>query len=315
MLTKPDVPAETLRGVVVLLGVMSPRVHFTGALSPMSDFQITLERVTVPDAATRGGMSLAVQRIAPTAPRRTVSAGARPTLVFLHESLGCIDTWREFPTFLAVAVGCDAIVYDRLGYGLSAPMSDAPRTLRYLHTEAERLFALLDVLGIDDVVLFGHSDGGSIALLAAAMQPTRVRGVITEGAHVFVEEETLQGIRIAQALMAKTDLPVRLARYHGDKVARLTSAWIDTWLSPEFRDWNIEADLQGATCPALVMQGDGDEYGTAAQVDAIVAGWSGDARPLMIPGARHTPHREAQAVVLKTSTAFVNALLEAVADK
>ena len=187
-------------------------------------------------------------------------------------------------------------------------MPDAPRTPRYPHIEAERLFALLDVLGIEDVVLFGHSGGGSIALLAAAMQPARVRAVITEGAHVFVEEETLNGIRIAQALMTKTDLPVRLARYHGDKVPRLTSAWIDTWLSPAFRDWNIEADLRGATCPALIMQGDGDEYGTAAQVDAIVDGWGGDARGLMIPGARHTPHRETQAVVLDACTTFIQAL-------
>ncbi len=183
------------------------------------------------------------------------------------------------------------------------------RTPRYLHTEAERLFALLDLLKIDEVILFGHSDGGSIALLAAAMQASRVRGVLTEGAHVFVEEETLNGIRMAQTLMAKTDLPGRLARFHGDKVARLTAAWIETWLSPEFQDWNIEADLRGATCPALIMQGDGDEYGTVAQVTAIATGWGGDARTLMIPGARHTPHREAQAVVMAASTTFIQTLV------
>jgi pimeloyl-ACP methyl ester carboxylesterase len=285
----------------------------------MSDFQIDLQRITVPDATTGGGMVLAVQRITlPRTPARVATRGAATqgaganslaTMVFLHESLGCIDTWREFPAFLAEAVGLDAIVYDRLGYGLSAPMPDTPRTPRYLHTEAERLFALLDALGIGEVVLFGHSDGGSIALLAAAMQPARVRAVITEGAHVFVEEETLEGVRIARALMTKTDLPVRLARYHGDKVARLTSAWIDTWLSPAFRDWNIEADLRNARCPALIIQGEDDEYGTPAQVDAIVEAWSGKAEPLLLAGARHTPHREANKAVMTATTAFLSGVL------
>lgn len=286
----------------------------------MSDFQLDLQRVTVLDATTRSGIVLAVQRITlppitlprtgRTASTRTAAATATPpTMVFLHESLGCIDTWREFPAFLAEAAGLDAIVYDRLGYGLSAPMPDAPRTPRYLHIEAERLFGLLDVLGIDDVVLFGHSDGGSIALLAAAMQPERVRAVITEGAHVFVEERTLEGVRTAQTLMAKTDLPVRLARYHGDKVARLTSAWIDTWLAPEFRDWHIAADLRAARCPALIIQGDGDEYGTPAQVEAIVQAWGGKAEALLLPGTRHTPHREATKTVMAATTAFVAAAL------
>jgi len=212
-------------------------------------------------------------------------------MVFLHESLGCIETWREFPAFLAEAAGLDAIVYDRLGYGLSAPMPDTPRGLDYLHIEAERLFRLLDILGIGEVVLFGHSDGGSIALLAAAMQPQRVRAVITEGAHVFVEEETLEGVRIAQALMAK--------------VARLTAAWIDTWLSPGFRDWNIETSLRAARCPALIIQGEADEYGTPAQVEAIVKGWGGTAEALLLPGARHTPHREATKAVMAATTAFL----------
>ena len=163
-------------------------------------------------------------------------------------------------------------------------------------------------MGIGEVVLFGHSDGGSIALLAAGLQPTRVRAVITEGAHVFVEEETLTGIRTARTLMQKTDLPDRLARYHGDKVPQLVSAWIDTWLSPDFRDWNIEGELRSARCPALIIQGDGDEYGTPAQVDAIVQGWGGAAQALMLPNARHTPHREATTAVMQAATAFLHQL-------
>jgi len=275
----------------------------------MSDFQIALQRVLVPDDSGRSTMTLAVQRVTVTkSESSSASASSGPVLVFLHDSLGCIETWREFPAFLAAASGLDAIVYDRLGYGLSAPMPKVARTPRYLHEEAERLFALLDAMGIGEVVLFGHSDGGSIALLAAGLQPTRVRAVITEGAHVFVEEETLAGIRTARTLMQKTDLPDRLARYHGDKVPRLVSAWIDTWLSPDFRDWNIEGELRAARCPALIIQGDGDEYGTPAQVDAIVQGWGGAAQALMLPNARHTPHREATTAVMQAATAFLHQL-------
>jgi pimeloyl-ACP methyl ester carboxylesterase len=247
------------------------------------------------------GVSLAVRRIAGEAS----PARPRPTLVFLHDSLGCIETWRDFPEALVERTGLDAIVYDRQGYGRSAPFTTDARTVGYLADEASALFRLLDTLSIDTALLFGHSDGGSIALIAAAEQPGRIAGVITEGAHVFVEEETLAGIREARSTLATTDLAARLARYHGDKVAGLTSAWIDTWLSPPFRDWNIEAALPAARCAALIIQGEKDEYGTRAQVDAIISGFGGDAEPLLIPEIGHTPHREARATVLDASAAFV----------
>lgn len=233
---------------------------------------------------------------------------ARTTIVFLHDSLGCVETWRDFPEVLASAVGFDAVVYDRQGYGRSSPFGPMPRTLQYLEAEAQVLRRLLDALEIDSAVLFGHSDGGSIALIAAAMEPARIAAVVTEGAHVFVEDVTLRGIREAQESLGTTDLAQRLARYHGDKVPALTAAWIDTWLSPAFRSWNIERYLPDIRCPVLVMQGEQDEFGTVEQVNAIVRGVGARAKSLMIPDIGHTPHREARETVLEAASAFVAAL-------
>jgi len=248
------------------------------------------------------GVALAVRFIEPS----RVSTPDAPALVFLHDSLGCIETWRDFPAALAERVGLRAIVYDRQGYGRSAPFDSEPRSVDYLAREARVLFRLLDALAIDKALLFGHSDGGSIALIAAGAQPERIAGVITEGAHVFVEDETLAGIRDAKHSFATTDLAQRLARYHGDKVPAIASAWIDTWLSAPYRDWNIESRLPVARCPALIIQGEKDEYGTVAQVDAIVRGFGGPARALMIPAIGHTPHREARDVVMDASADFIS---------
>ena len=250
-------------------------------------------------------MELRVQRLTV----RSAGDTPRPALVFLHDSLGCVETWRDFPRTLAEQVGLDALVYDRQGYGHSSPMPAEPRTTAYLEQEAGYLMELLDALGIGDVVLFGHSDGGSISLIVAARHASRVRAVITEGAHVFVDEQTLAGLRTARETLATTDLATRLARYHGAKVPALLSAWIDTWLSPKYRDWNIESILAGATCPALIIQGEHDEFGTPDQVRAIVEGFGGRARALMLKGAGHTPHREARELVLAESVRFIESTL------
>ena len=232
-----------------------------------------------------------------------VSPSAAPVLVFLHDSLGCVDTWRDFPEQLARRVGLCAVNYDRQGYGRSSAFGTASRTPEYLEEQATVLFTLLDALAIETAVLFGHSDGGSIALIAAALQPQRVTAVVTEGAHVFVEDVTLAGIRAAQEMLATTDLPERLARYHGDKVQAIAAAWIETWLSPEFRNWNIERFLPSIACPVLVIQGEDDEFGTRAQVRAIVDGTG--AESLVIPAIGHTPHREARDVVLAAAGEFI----------
>lgn len=248
------------------------------------------------------GASIFVRRLL-TSPES--SRSGRPSVIFLHDSLGCVDTWRDFPQLLAGQLGLDAVVYDRQGYGRSSPFGAAARTPQYLEEEAQNLRVLLDVLKIDSAVLFGHSDGGSIALIAAALEPSCIAAVVTEGAHVFVEDLTLRGIRAAREEFATTKLAARLARYHGDKVPAIAKAWIDTWLSPGFRSWNIERYLSGVGCPVLVIQGEQDEYGTVDQVNAIVEGTGAHAEALLIPGVGHTPHREAPAIVLAAVTDFI----------
>ena len=247
-----------------------------------------------------GDASLYVRRL-PATSRSALSAG--PTLVFLHDSLGCVDTWRDFPEALAGRVGLDAVNYDRQGYGRSSAFGTTSRTPEYLEEQATVLFALLDALAIETVVLFGHSDGGSIALIAAGIQPQRVAAVVTEGAHVFVEDVTLAGVRTAREAFATTDLPERLARYHGEKVQGVATAWIDTWLSPAFRTWSIERYLPAIACPVLAIQGEDDDYGTMAQVRAIVDG--ARAKSLVIPGVGHTPHRDARDEVLAATAEFI----------
>ena len=241
------------------------------------------------------------------------AAAHRPTLVFLHDSLGCITVWRDFPDRLAAALGCDALVYDRRGYGASSPFGPEPRTPGYLEDEADGLARVLEACGVEHAVLFGHSDGGSIALVAAARWPDTVRAVVTEGAHVFVEELTLSGIRDAREALRTTDLRERLRRHHGERTDAVTSAWIDVWLSPAFRDWNIERYLPSVRCPVLVLQGADDEYGTSDQVRAIAAGVSGSVRARLIPGVGHTPHRAAPDEVLRLTTAFLTESVPALA--
>jgi pimeloyl-ACP methyl ester carboxylesterase len=262
-----------------------------------------------PDSGERfvsiGDASLYVRRLA-VSPQSSPSAA--PVLVFLHDSLGCVDTWRDFPERLARRVGLDAVHYDRQGYGRSSAFGPAPRTPAYLEEQATILFTMLDALGIETVVLFGHSDGGSIALIAASMQPERVAAVVTEGAHVFVEDVTIAGIRATQEALATTDLAQRLARYHGEKVPGILAAWFETWLSPAFRRWTIERYLPGIACPVLAIQGEDDEFGTIAQVHAIVSG--ADAESLLIPGVGHTPHRDARDAVLAAAAEFITKCLD-----
>ena len=243
-----------------------------------------------------GGISLRVRKIE--------SNSQRPPIVFLHDSLGCISVWRDFPERLCEQSKRGGIVYDRQGYGLSSPFSSVRHT-DYLEKEADMLAQLLRKLGIGKCVLFGHSDGGSIALIAAAKTPELIAGVVTEGAHVFVEEITLDGIRQAQKLFAETDLRKRITKYHGDKTDGVISAWVDTWLSPQFRDFNMEHFLPAITCPVLVIQGEADEYGSEKQVDAIAEKVSGPATKDMVKYARHTPHKEAADYTLRTTSTYI----------
>lgn len=232
----------------------------------------------------------------------------KPTLVFLHDSLGCTQLWRDFPQKLALATQCDVFLYDRQGYGQSAPFGNEQRKATYLEEEAHVLAKVLKEAGIEEAILFGHSDGGSIALVAAAEYPELIRGMITEGAHVFVEEITLAGIREAVKAYQTTSLPQKLAKYHNVKTEAVFHAWTDTWLSSGFREWNIEEYLPRIQCPGLIIQGTADEYGTEAQVDAIVEQAGGKAEKWMIPGIGHSPHKEAPELVLQGSADFCKTL-------
>ncbi|OON67721.1 alpha/beta fold hydrolase [Hymenobacter sp. CRA2] len=252
-----------------------------------------------------GGYALQVRTIKVPA----AEAAQRPWLVFLHDSLGCISLWRDFPARLAAATGCHALIYDRRGYGQSAAFSDEARTPGYLEAEAPVLRQVLERCGIGQAILFGHSDGGTIALLAAALYPAHVAAVITEGAHVFVEDLTLAGIRAAEQHYRTTNLPEKLTRYHGAKTDAVFRAWTETWLAPEFRSWNIESYLPRIQCPVLVLQGENDEYGTTAQVEAIARQVAGPAQAVLLPGAAHTPHKEATEATLRLTTEFVRGVL------
>jgi pimeloyl-ACP methyl ester carboxylesterase len=250
------------------------------------------------------GHRVYAERIEPSAISRITNG---TTLVFLHEGLGSVGQWRDFPSLLCERTGLPALVYDRWGYGKSDPFT-LPRPASYLHDEAlAGLPDVLDECGIGRAILVGHSDGGSIALIFASTRPERVRAVITEAAHVFVESVTLEGIRDAVKVYASTDLGKRLERYHGDKTDLVFHGWADTWLSPEFRDWNIEEFLPGVRCPVLVIQGIDDRYGTPAQVSAIERQVSGPASSLLIR-CGHIPHAEAQAQVLEGMARFIESL-------
>nr|WP_264434398.1 alpha/beta hydrolase [Flavobacterium agricola] len=232
----------------------------------------------------------------------------KPTLVFLHDSLGCVELWRDFPNQIAEALQYNVLVYDRLGYGKSKPIKNHIRPNNYMELEAEILGDLLLALEVNEPILFGHSDGGTIALLTASKFPERIKAVIAEAAHIFVESQTLQGVQDAVDAYKTTNLPQRLAKYHGAKEAAIFKAWTETWLRPDYKTWNIEYLLPAITCPLLFIQGDLDEYGTLLQVEKTIAQVSGPAETYIIPQTKHTPHKENSALVSQKVIAYLSQL-------
>lgn len=231
------------------------------------------------------------------------TAEGRPTLLLLHEGLGSVSMWRHFPEKLAAETGCRLIVWSRAGYGGSEPYPE-PRTLRYMHREGEEMLpALLEALKIERPILIGHSDGGSIALIFAGAFPEVPLGVAVMAPHEFVEAETLAGIRAARQVWDDTDWPHKLARYHRD-APRVFSDWNDCWLSPVFRDWNIEAYLPKIVCPVLAIQGEDDEYATMRQIDVIAEQVPGT-QLLKLANCGHSPQRDQEAAVLDALADFV----------
>lgn len=229
----------------------------------------------------------------------------KPVIVFLHDSLGCTQLWRDFPAKLSQATHCNILVYDRLGYGKSDPMLTHERPVNYMELEADLLNDLLAELHINNAILFGHSDGGTIALITAAKYPETVKAVICEAGHIFVEEVTLKGVYDAWDEYKTTNLPERLQKYHGDKVEMLFKAWTETWTREDYRSWNIEYLLKNIQCPLLFIQGEADEYGTLEQVEKTVNQVAGTSEKYIIPGTGHTPHKEVPEIVLNKAAAFI----------
>ena len=218
--------------------------------------------------------------------------------------------WRDFPDRLASATGCSALVYSRMGYGASDPVR-APRPVRFMHDEAlEVLPAVLESFKLEDVVLFGHSDGASIALIHAGARPGSVRALVLEAPHVFVEPVCIEGITQIAADYETTRLRERLARHHGPNTDSMFRTWTDVWLRPEFRKWNIEECLPAIECPVLVVQGEDDAYGTLGQVDAVVTHVRGPTEPLGLPHCGHSPHSERPDEVLAAAARFIHRTLD-----
>ena len=231
----------------------------------------------------------------------------RPTIVFLHEGLGCVTTWGDFPLLLAEATRCRALSYSRAGYGDSDPIS-LPRPLRFMHDEAMvTLPQVLEAAGVRQSILFGHSDGASIALIhAATAKPGSVRGLIVEAPHVFVEDLTVQSIAALADEYLAGNLKFTLERHHGRNVECAFWGWKTAWLDPAFRNWNIEEYLPRIEVPVLIIQGEDDEYGTTKQVEAIQRGVAGSVTKLMLPNCGHTPHRSRPQDIVNIVMSFIS---------
>ena len=226
-----------------------------------------------------------------------------PTLVFLHEGLGSLALWRDFPQRLAAATSHPALVYSRYGYGYSTPLRE-PRGVDFMHEEAlVALPELLDALAIERPVLFGHSDGASIALIHAARARRPVTALVVMAPHIRVEPFNLESIRQVRETFHTTDLRERLGRYHLDVEATFRG-WNDIWLHPEFVHWDIAGMLPDIAVPVLAIQGEQDPYGTMEQIDGI-ARLAPRVQLLKLASCRHSPHRDQPEAVLTATVTFL----------
>jgi pimeloyl-ACP methyl ester carboxylesterase len=249
-----------------------------------------------------GTQRLEYRRIGP-------SPDAAPTLVLLHEGLGCVGLWGDFPDKLATATRAGVFVYSRSGYGQSRPVA-LPRPLSYMHDEAlEILPALLDVIGFRRGLLVGHSDGASIATIyCGSRQDHRVRGLVLIAPHFFVENVGIASIAQAREAYETADLRQRLSRWHAD-VDNAFRGWNDAWLDPKFRDWDITDALAYIRVPILIVQGRGDQYGTVRQIEVAQQECYCPVEVALIDSARHSPQREAAAETLAAVAGFANRIL------
>jgi pimeloyl-ACP methyl ester carboxylesterase len=228
-----------------------------------------------------------------------------PPVVFLHEGLGSVALWKDFPARCCRANGLRGLVYSRYGYGRSTPRPlDEPLTPDFMHYEADAVLpALLDRLGIHRPWLFGHSDGASIALLHAARHGAQLSGVVVAAPHIMVEDIGLASVREAREAWLHGPLRARLAQYHQD-VDSAFRGWNDIWLDPAFRDWDIRAEVANIAVPLLAIQGEGDEYGTLEQVRGIQR-LAPHAQLLILPDCGHSPHRDQAARIIAEAGRFI----------
>ncbi|QTA81839.1 Alpha/beta hydrolase fold-containing protein [Desulfonema limicola] len=229
-----------------------------------------------------------------------------PPLIFLHEGLGCIEMWKDFPEKLCNVLGAYGLIYERKGYGKMADRFGRKWPYDYLVKEATiYLPAFLKACNIKNAILVGHSDGGSIALIGAAERGDMIHSIITEAAHVFVEDITTLGIKEVVDSYENKNLKEKLARYHGKNTDTIFYRWAETWLDPEYRQWNIESFMPKITCPLLVLQGEDDEYATSAQVQKIKNQVSGPVKTELVPNCGHIPHFQAGEKVLEIMKDFI----------
>jgi pimeloyl-ACP methyl ester carboxylesterase len=238
--------------------------------------------------------------------RWSAPAAARGApLVLLHDSLGSVEQWRDFPAALARAGGRDVIAYDRLGFGCSTPRTTPP-CVDFIDEEAEELFpALQRALQVARFALFGHSVGGAMALSIAAAQRAACTAVVTEAAQAFIEPRTLAGIRAARAEFDDPARFARLTRWHGDKARWVLDAWTEVWLSTEFSSWSLVHELPAVSCPVLAIHGDADEYGSEEFPRHIAGNVGGASELAILEHCGHVPHREQSGEVLRLTAAFL----------
>ncbi len=226
----------------------------------------------------------------------------RPVLVFLHDALGSIPQWKNFPEQVAMASGLDALIYERRGHGRSSPLAEK-RGLDYLHRQAfYTLPRLLRSLDIKRPLLIGHSDGGTIALLYASRHKAEM--LIAIAAHVLLEEITLRGVEQAR-LYKREKMIAKLQKYHGEKTEALFDAWADTWLDSDFSNWNIIEDIKSITCPVLAIQGTADQYGSEKQMQTILNALGKRGSALWIEKGGHFPHLRQMDLLTKVINNFI----------
>ena len=235
----------------------------------------------------------------------SVGSGDYPPIVLLHDSLGSVEQWREFPETLAAATKREVVAYDRLGFGRSTQRVGRP-SVDFVLEEAVSFFpALKKALGLTRFALFGHSVGGAMALAIAAGESQACRAVVTEAAQAFVEPRTLAGIRAARARFEDPKRFERMVRWHGEKARWVLDAWTEVWLSPDFLSWSLDEQLRKVTCPVLAIHGDVDEFGSVEFARRIARGVVGRSELAILGGCGHVPHRERKEQVLRLTASFL----------